>query len=530
MNNQAELDQIMDFDYDIAEGIGKLPDDVLLMIFELLGYAELKGACLVSKRWNEVISFSSLFLNKTVFQMASSRRGKSGFSFEDLEFGRPYHHVAISSILPCIMEGEIIEKMESIGAKLKTLEIENIQVSTTCFMRLMKSLPQLQSCVFTDVSISDANNEESNTTVEMKNLRSLKLFSSDKMLIHIRCTKLIDLAIRRGSTAISTTDHIVEFLNRLDELDNLKLYETYFLPNNDANFTDYADTILCPKFALKKLDIHLSGQASPSLYEIIFKNIATWRNLIRSLGKNSKICIHLFEPSRSLIKIIKLCADNNKISGIVLSLNGLLPDFEINRLIGLNLLQLKHIKSLELLVHEERQRNDVDNAVTDDRTDQFLKLFPNIESLKLDSPSVRRINPYTTATTFKNVRELSIESLFEFTNIPPVTFPNLETLIIDVFVATELDFLKQFVREQESLKHVKLGFEGSVLSWSDYIVMTLYMFVRRFETLEIAVKSYPHTIRKTRSEIELKQFGHILSQEMRDDFQNGIDEAEDMRM
>lgn len=491
--------------------IANLPDEVLVMIFGLLKHGDLLNCCLVNKRWNDIISESSQFLDKTLLKITSVPHRAAN---NKLEFERSYRHVELRSI---ILETNMLNTLEIVSASLHSLELNCMKMIVGDFLNLLNLMQNLQSLTVRKFKVKVYGNSalQNPTKVTLNNLKVLNLHSSLEVLQYIKCIKMDELIIQNEEKEFYGHS-VIEFLSNVNELRRLDLYNQLFAEYDFSKFE--------PKFSLDSLFIDFNEPNIPEYYKVE-NNAAMWRKLINSMTQISILTIYFTFPQSCLMELIQICSENSRVTNIRVALNGLQHAYQIDYA---NFPRLTHVKSLDLgFLDDENHWANIGQNV-DDRLDPFLQLFPILNTLTFDNKSIEYINPYTISTTFANLRKLIIKSIFGITNIPPVSFPNLDTLIIKDFLATELEFLKQFARDQAKLKHIKLHFDGSIFSWGEYICFTLYMFTRKLESIEI--KTDTQTIYRTRSDLEMRYFGHVLSEEMRNEFQEGIDDVEEMRL
>lgn len=208
----------------------KLPDEVLLEVFELLPGKSLKNAALVCKRWNEVIGVSSSTMNK--FQLSLRRKFVivtecnvfretktiTSDEFEEIMSLRR----KFRSIKANLMEAEENEKfvhlqiMQHFGQNIKKLSLVGASLN---FKNLLVNMPQLESFKL-QTCISCCAGDETVQPAELKKLKKLYFFGSDhEILKHFRGPNITFASFYRVHLTSHTAKCFIKSLNRLEVLE-----------------------------------------------------------------------------------------------------------------------------------------------------------------------------------------------------------------------------------------------------------------------------------------------------------------------
>lgn len=453
----------------------KLPDEVLLEIFGYLKHSDLVNNCLVSKRWDTVISESSLFLNKT--RLKVTLHGGSEFQRKN------YRHVQMT-----LMSKNLLYNLECIGNNLNSLFIETYKkLAVDDFIQLLKCATNLKSLrlgLLASVAGNNVNPKRPKVTMEQLS----ELECPPEIIQYIKCTKMTNLIINNYYPLLKlelVAQDIIEFLNELDELESLDLRK-FLLVSTEKSPT------WSREFPLKRLTLSYYDAGAIQVANRVDQHLEIWRNLIKLMCVDSIITIQFRFPERSLMHLLRLCSENKKIDNISLYCSG----FQRTHEIGALNLELPQVKTLDIgLIDNENVRS----------TELFhllLKLFPNIETLIILNIPAKQLD-LSIIATFANLRCIHTSSPI-CCNLVYVSFPKLETLNLIYFEPSNLESLKRFTKNQKKLKHIKIdSLKGDTVAQAENICHTLYKFVSELETVEMTSPLHPKILR-TRSEFENK--------------------------
>jgi hypothetical protein len=475
----------------------EFPHEVILEIFEHLNYDDLKNFCLVSFYWNEVISTSKNFLERTKLKIQIPMKF-------DTKFSRNYQWMEIGDQLNNGLDDIIVEEIVKISDSLKYLKIHDMIIYGEHLNEILKSCCNLEKLEFSNVRTCDSQMRSKNQIFEMSSLKSLSILSSDWVLNLFECKKLDFLFISRDyGNEFDDQDHVVKFMNKLTKCDTIIL--------SGINFE--ADVELLPLFTWKHLK--LSDVFLPdSGFSISRMN---WKNLTDSASEDAKVSLEYFFSSQFISNFLN---DFEKIKHLKFDINILPPSDDETFFVGLR--KMNSVKSLKI---RKYSKNEV---VADDRVNWFLEKFPNVEKLDFDLATIHWFTVELVPIVFNRVRILKLEKFTE--EMIRLKFPQLETLEIASFSSDDCNFLKHFGESHEKLTKFKANLNDMFRFYGSLTFLRLYMYmlyVDQFEIYEVATKT---NYIRTRGDIELKEFGKVLSHQTRMKIQQEIyvkDEEED---
>lgn len=495
----------------------KLPDAVLLRIFSFVKHRDLLNLTLVRRSWNELVSGSPQFLDKTLLTIKPlSDVENSRYSDEVLQIQRSYWNIEISSQI----DTQMLDKLAQIGAHVKSLSMYGVKLTERNFVRMMLSMPNLQHCNFRFLKVHGADaaggdQSTSGLTVKMRNLRTLKAYSCHKVLKHIRCSELDELCVEHPDRILgSSSDHIVDFLNQLDKL---KVLDT-----TNLLFRSYKNSPkLKPKFTLQHLDIYYENIAMDFQYSTLKERVQNienitmssraWAVLLRSMGDDSLVSIEILHPCDAVTELIGMCLNNQKITKLAFALDQLQKPAQVDY--G-KMRKAQHVKSLKLVV--EVDKDELFTPTNCYVANSFIELFPSLTALNINSPCVKRISPRTLYNVTRKLKELEMDaqSFTDFVHYEtnqPMSMAHLETLTINDIFTRDMEKMKKLVERQKKLKHIKLGIRRDLVPWAEYFIFTLFLHVKKFAWAEVKSYKTSEVVRKTKFEVELQQFGRLLT-------------------
>lgn len=479
--------------------IESLPTEILFEIFDNVNYEDLKNLCLVSTYWNEIISNSKKFWNETKLRVKLD-------GSNDVKLSRNYQWLEIIGDRQTDQLVEsIISEISDVAEFFKTVKISNLTISEQDFINLIRCCTTIEELEIQDVKLNfDSALKNSNfSVVKLPPLLKFTVKCSDSLLNYLQCCELKYLFIDRDEDQITLEqEHVIDFLNKIDRLDTLIL--------SGFNMESYIE--LQPKFYWKHLKV--SDVFLPEM-SVSRKN---WKHLINSADDDAKVSFEYLFSHEFLLNFFN---DFDNMKKFKFDVN-ILPEADNEIFIRdlRKMIKVKHLKIRRL------STNAVDmNMEPDDRVNYFLEKFPNVEHLDFDFASVPWFTTELIPVCFGKVKHLTVERFTE--EMKKFIFPNLESLEIKSFSTDDCIFMLTFGRNNIKLKRFKANlvemfrFYGSLT----FLRLSMYMFnVEMFELFDLANKK---NFIKSRADIELSEFGKVLSSETRNKLERQLLDQEE---
>lgn len=468
--------------------IESLPTEILAEIFDNVHHEDLKSLCLVSTYWNEIIASSKKFWNETKLSVQVDAVE------QDVKLTRSYQWLEIAgNSQNDILSESVVSELCGIAENFKTVKLVNFTIGEQDFVNLMGCCGAIEELTIKDLKLkfdpSMKNGDSS--VVKLPPIKKFIVNSSDTVLNYLQCDYLKHLFIERDEDQITLEqDHVIEFLNKVDCLD------TFIM--SGFNMESYLE--LQPIFHWKHLKV--SDVFLPEV-AVSRKN---WKNLINSADDSAKISFEYFFSYEFILNFFK---DFENMRRFKFDVN-ILPPAD-NEIFIRDLRRMNDVKHLKI----RRLASDaVDRDMEpDDRVNNFLEKFPNVEYLDFDAATIPWFTTELIPVCFGNVKHLTVE---KFTvEMKKFIFPNLESLEIKSFSADDCVFMLLFGRNSQKLNRLKANLSDIFRFYGQLTFLRLYMYMHHVETFELfEVKTKKNFVR-SRADIELKEFVKVLSPETR---------------
>lgn len=436
--------------------IDNLPLEILTMIIEFMDYEQILSVSLVSKRWNEAVSNSLKFLDKTRLHLNINESFKNNF-----EVTRPYRALKIDSRstddrpLIVTLEPQFLNSIQTFSSYLRLIKLSGVNISYEDFDDFFESCSDsLEELYLWSVSPTTRENVRNKKKVKLPNLKKLKALASCMILDRFECENVEYLefnseCIETGQINDFKSKKFIKFLNHFK---NLKVILIHFFDiSSNFNLEMQANWNHLKIFCVIK-DVYL-------------KNLS---RLLAYAGSESKISIEYHSEIFST-KALNEIATNSNITKMKLVMEVIpLEDATYDEL-----LPFQHIKSLKIRESSKSPSND-------HRIFKFVKtsLFPRLEHLDIqfDCNYENSLGPEHLLEVM-NLKTLRLGNIYD-SMIPFLFIPLLETLEILQFDIEDCERLIAFTGDYESLKHVKLHL-------NDFKLYGEYLFIRLCLTTQI---------------------------------------------
>lgn len=383
-----------------------IPLEILQIILDNLSYNDLKSCCLISKRWNEVISSYKRFLNKT--HLAVKIRKKDS----NYKLTRKYRCMSIAPVDSCVIRGDVLRQLAAVGDHLMSMRFFSKGfVARKDFIEFMRACPSIETLEVWDLMIrlnpKYNNYSPIDSFAQLPQLKKVEILCSDWVMKHLECRELTFLHVSRVAYRYVNCDsqnHIIEFINKLTSLDRLML--------EGINLT--SDVALFPQFKWTHLKI---GDITEQLDTTA---IANWRRFLAASVDKSKVSIEYDQVDKLVSLILNEC---EKIDQFKFHICSLPPVESPNEEYFPDLMPVEEVKSIKV------RAADMDRS--DARAIFFTAKFRNIEYLDIDHLSVLWFHPISIPLVFHNVKHLKIELYVQA--MQNFEFPNLETITFGTF-------------------------------------------------------------------------------------------------
>jgi hypothetical protein len=386
-----------------------IPDEVLAEILEWLSFHQMKDCCLVSQRFNEVISRSKGFLKKTYAVLNLK---------DDLNLqGRKYQKYRIEGKKMSPLNSNIFQQLSELGNHIKVLEMYDTDLEEKSFAEFLKSCNNLEEIKFEYCSAKKNQDRSQIASADLMKLKKLTItgIQSHWILKHLNADNLGFFEISADSESYyqgyrgQPYLHIfISFLNKLKNLKTLVLSKINLESGR-----------LQPQFKWKELKL----DEIELIDEDVDRLPKNYIELIKSADKGAKISLSGECDSELLELLLKKANENRNIDTFGAYL-GALEYFDI----ALN--NISGIKSLEL--------NAEPMSEPDNRVAKLSRIFPGVETLIVDAFAIMYLERHFNCN-FSNVKHLKMEILMP--HMPLANLPNLEIFEVDNFILEDAEVL-----------------------------------------------------------------------------------------
>lgn len=231
----AENEMLVDQeDVEMKAALPILPDEVWLKIFGNLSKTEdIFNATLVCKKWNDFYSNSAEFVENIRLKVIIGTTVDE-FNINNFKITRKYQDVSIKDGLTSkefrgsiviVLYYQLLSNVATLGNCLKSLNLENSTIRLIDLVNMLSSCCSIEYLYLWNVSCEGCDDVDTIAKLQPVALKFLKNLHvqniSEKILNFMGCTELDKLFINEN--VYEGFDCVIEFLNRMDRLDNLYL-------------------------------------------------------------------------------------------------------------------------------------------------------------------------------------------------------------------------------------------------------------------------------------------------------------------
>lgn len=463
-----------------------MPQELFDMIADLLEWKDLMSMSMTFTGLNDLVSNSKAFLKGTKFILTNDNK------MEKIE--RKYHHIIVRSVNLLVSR----KVLTNICGNLKSLKLNEISiVSKLDLFHLLYglSLSQLEGLELKDVRIIDrrslATGDKKWVLPRLDDLTVLSSFSTDQRLSSnsewifdlLDVKTLKSLKVSRGKKFNGKSDALINFINKLDELECL-----------DLTFVDFESlsagaSFLEPNVNLEELKIQEMPFGSPRSHQALV-----------SMFKNAKRLTILNDCNKELVtKLFDVCYGTLEFM-----------EFDVS---SLGVLEEQFVRVETLLLSGELPPGD---EGLEQMFKVFVLIFPILKKLQIPDALLHNFNIMGMfRPIFTSTKSLTIDRLhLQYTIVAIMSFKNLEELEITEFSNKQLGIFKEFSKCFLGLRKLKVHVPQQGLDkFGNRIFKALHAVGMLTDVFEIFDGKNVH--RKHRKEIELKEYGKILSEKGR---------------
>lgn len=389
-----------------------------------LGHDDLISATLVNKRWNEIISNSKIFLEKTRLKIVAPLKKKC-----PEEFTRNYQHIYLG----------LVKVTSSMQMKRFNEFLQSVKITSGCNMSQEILEEFLRSCsnslkeltLYEFFSVYRESKEIKK--ISLPNLTRLDMHNSSKVMDLIECENIEYFRFYdfKECNISWYTFGFMSFLNHLKKLQTLELSHKDLHYHNAR--PEYENVnILQLKFNWKELRVSGNEYNQYYLY---------WQQLISKAAPKSEFHYLDYDEFNYIDNEI---AKNENIIKLIYNITSEFPKtlFDWSRPIN-----FCYIKELEVILPEDHE-NYLNFFI------QFLK----IEKLKLEFKKITNITNWIHNEgdlIFHNLQSL-ILSGYAYKFVESFKLPELKFLEIKDFNTENCEHLKEFLKDKLNISHIKI--------------------------------------------------------------------------
>lgn len=403
-----------------------LPDEVWFNIFSYLSYEELKKVSLASKQWNDLISKSSCFIQRTRFCMVVD------FSSTISNYKSVLN--ASNRCYSCFQVSEIIDTgyISSLSwfTTLTQFELSNCSINGLNLLNLLRKSTSIRALMLRAVKITEKDDATYHLELKLVDLAlQHENRSTDWIMDRLHCTKISNLLEIRGfrSTAWRKSDSVINFLNRIEGNINMLLIDGINLDNIASPKTVRP----CFNFKWRYMymkpfeSVLVEKKESRNLKRLCFASakIATLK-LTWTHQSNSNNCR---EKAYNVMNILKYC-DCSKIHTLIFGWWEL-RDFQRS--------DFAHIGTLNSVKTLRFQCSDSSCLDPEIIEEAFFSILPSVVNLSIEFTDVdcfNRLDMAMISSKLKKLQNIRIEwksyspKEWRSIDLKKVSFPKLTTL------------------------------------------------------------------------------------------------------
>lgn len=276
----------------------------------MLNHKDMINLTMVSKKWNEIISRSEIFLKNTLLTL----NPEALTNLDKASFSRKYENLIINNRTnqnPKLdLSDKILYEFKDFSQCLKVLTIYKCKIALKDFDSFMKSCTNLEELKVIKLDIKgDMSNEENfDVKISLPNLKKLKIYQSSCVFNKLNSKNIEDLDVTLEMIGWNLNENeyekvknnFVKFLNHCENLKTLKCYFDSLDCNEELNL----------KSKWTKLNV---------LFTLIaVSRMDNWKKMISSASNESKVFMEdLKQPQNEFVlNFIEMLTKNQKIDFI----------------------------------------------------------------------------------------------------------------------------------------------------------------------------------------------------------------------
>lgn len=397
--------------------INDLPTEVLCEILGFLDFKSMLNASLVCCDWNDIISTSNEFLNKTRLTLTIDKR-------TSFKLTRKYRDLKIVAKDNCTLRKHYLDQINKICGSLETLtSMQTSIVLSSDFVDFLNCCTKLKTLELWNLfeNLNKKIPGETELVLKLPKLTRLIIHDADWLLKYLEVENLNFLLISRSQgRKMLSQDRIVRFLNKIKHVNGIVLRSIDF----DSEIE------LKPKFAWNYLKI---SEIDSFMYDHMDSN---WQMMMKAARRDSKISLEENLETEFVYSLLEIVKNQRNITKMKIELLSYPLEFLFEENSALKFVKSLKIRKSEPFYGNNDNENDDDSLKASMSMTEIMKKFKNVEYLDMKYNVALAMGDDHTddiEVVFDKVKHLKIDSLLKCSSMwNYVTYPRLETLELDI--------------------------------------------------------------------------------------------------